>query len=261
MKTNKFLLMTAVLPLMIPFSANAENESSQAAEITPATTGGIPAAESKSRSHSWRASEIIGTNVKNSQNETVGEIKDLVVEWGSREVIAVVISTGGFLGVADSLSSVSLAALKYDSTQKVFRTTMSKADLEKGPNFTSKTWPDFDKEEAISSVRTATDQVDGDENQPDNTAQNEKDRNEQTTTPMDQGNTEGDLQMTKDIRQSVVGSDLSFNAKNIKIITNGGRVTLRGVVESKTEHEAILKIVHKHANAAKVTDQLKVDAK
>lgn len=251
--------MTAVLPLLAPFSAMAESKGvkTETTEVNTATV----AADSKSHAPSWRASKIIGTNVKNAQDETVGEVEDLIVDWKSGEIVAVVVSTGGFLGIADSLNTVSVSALKYDSEHKMFRTSMSKADLEKEPRFTSKTWPDYDKDEGTRNWRATRDneRVEGKKTSPDNTEQNEKDRSGDTKTPLDQGNSEIDVKLTKDIRSSVVDADLSFNAKNIKIVTQGGHVTLRGVVESAAEHQAVLKIAHKHADASKVTDQLKVN--
>ncbi len=256
MKSNTKIYLIALLPLLTSLTATAEEIGKAKDSNTTTHSAAIPSAESKSRKTSWRASEIFGTNVKNAKDETVGEVEDLIVDWSSREVIAVVISTGGFLGIADGLSSVSLTSLIYDPNDKVFRTSLSKMELEKQPRFTSQTWPDYNKEEVISSLRAARDKIGGDVNAPDNSAQNEKDM-KNTVTPLDQGNSEGDLKLTKDIRSAVVDSELSFNAKNIKIVTNGGKVTLRGVVESAAEHQAILKIVHAHADASKVTDQLK----
>jgi hyperosmotically inducible periplasmic protein len=255
MKTNKPLLITAILPLIASLNAVAEND------VTNNTKPAVQNAEPGSVSHSWRASEIIGTNVKNAQDDIVGEVKDLVLELASEEVIAVVISTGGFLGIGDNLSAVALSTLRYDSEDKVFRTSTPKEDLEKEPRFTSRTWPGYDKEKATATLRSVRDKVGGDVTQPDNTAQNERDLNGDTLTPLDQGKSESDLHMTRNIRSSIVGADLSFNAKNIKIITKDGHVTLRGVVQSQEEHEAVLRLARNHADASKITDQLKVNTK
>ena len=52
-------------------------------------------------------------------------------------------------------------------------------------------------------------------------------------TPLDQGNDKRDLEITQQIRKSVMDdSTLSFTAKNVKIITKDGHVTLRGPVPS-----------------------------
>jgi sporulation protein YlmC with PRC-barrel domain len=265
MKPTYKTLVYTVTPLLTAIAAFAQTDNSVArAAVESAPNPPTAAATdpgSGSRSISWRASEIIGANVKNKQDETIGEVKDLIIDWKSREVVAVVISTGGFLGVADTLSSVSLTSLKYDSDAKVFRTSLSKEELEKHPNFKSNSWPDFSDGTIATKLRAARNAIGGDVTAPDNTARNEKDATEHTETPMDQGNSEGDLNLTKDIRTAVIGSDLSFNAKNIKVITAKGHVTLRGVVDSEDEHQNILKIAQSHTEASNITDDLNVKLK
>ena len=70
----------------------------------------------------------------------------------------------------------------------------------------------------------------------DNTAMNERDRSGQTQTSSDQSNSSADLKITQAIRQALMKeSELSTTAKNIKIITNNGHVTLRGPVKNAQE--------------------------
>jgi osmotically-inducible protein OsmY len=74
----------------------------------------------------------------------------------------------------------------------------------------------------------------------DNTQRNERDRDSSAITPIDQGNNESDLKITQQIRQAVMSDkSLSFNAKNAKIITVNGKVTLRGTVATDGERTAI----------------------
>lgn len=92
----------------------------------------------------------------------------------------------------------------------------------------------------------------------DNTKTNQRDRND-PLTPIDQGNDEADLETTQKIRKAVVGDDsLSFTAKNVKIITLNGKVTLRGPVKSAEEREKIAAFARKVAGAANVDNQLEV---
>src|SRR5215470_18639359 len=64
-----------------------------------------------------------------------------------------------------------------------------------------------------------------------NSAVNQRARGQQTLTPIDQSNNPADLDITREIRRSVVNDDqLSINARNIKIITIDGAVTLSGTV-------------------------------
>jgi len=94
---------------------------------------------------------------------------------------------------------------------------------------------------------------------PDNTKVNQRDRNDQTLTPMDQGNNETDLKITQQIRKAVMGDKaLSFTAKNVKIITVGGKVTLRGPVKSAQERTAIEDAARQVAGVTQVDNQIEV---
>jgi hyperosmotically inducible protein len=73
-----------------------------------------------------------------------------------------------------------------------------------------------------------------------NTSINQRDRDHQELTPMDQSNKPADLKITSDIRRAIVKDDrMSTDAKNIKIITVDGAVTLRGPVKTEQEKAAI----------------------
>lgn len=73
----------------------------------------------------------------------------------------------------------------------------------------------------------------------DNTEINKRDKNDQTLTPMDQSNTVEDTHITQAIRKEIMQEPLSMDAKNVKIITLNGEVTLRGPVKTKAEKEKI----------------------
>lgn len=95
----------------------------------------------------------------------------------------------------------------------------------------------------------------------DNTAKNERDREEPTKTPGDQEEDEGDLAITAAIRQAVVGDEsLSMNAKNVKIITADGVVTLRGPVASEGEKTTIAKLAQSTEGVARVDNQIEIAA-
>lgn len=93
----------------------------------------------------------------------------------------------------------------------------------------------------------------------DNTRVNERDRASTALTPMDQGESQADRDLTQSIRKSVIADDsLSFTAKNVKIITRDGRVTLRGAVNNAREKATLEKTAKQLAGAAKVTNELEV---
>jgi len=96
----------------------------------------------------------------------------------------------------------------------------------------------------------------------DNSGKNVRDRNDATLTSGDQGNTEADRDMTQKIRKAVVidASGYSATAKNIKIISADGKVTLRGPVKTEAEKTGIATIAKNVAGEGNVDDQLEVKA-
>jgi hyperosmotically inducible periplasmic protein len=96
---------------------------------------------------------------------------------------------------------------------------------------------------------------------PDNTKKNGRDVSGNTLTPMDQGGSEVDRTITQQIRQGVMKDDsLSMTAKNVKIITVDGVVTLRGPVKSAEERTRIASLAQQAANVKRVDNQLEIAA-
>lgn len=95
----------------------------------------------------------------------------------------------------------------------------------------------------------------------DNTAKNERDRSGETLTSGDQSNSAEDVKITASIRRAVVAEkSLSMTAKNVKIITAGGVVTLRGPVNNAQEKATIARLAKSAAGKAKIHNQLEVKA-
>ena len=108
---------------------------------------------------------------------------------------------------------------------------------------------------AVSLAAIAADE----KTKPDNTATNELDRSGETQTSGDQSNSSTDLKITQAIRQALMkDSELSITAKNIKIITDNGQVTLRGPVKNAQEKAKIDQLAKSAAGGAKIIDQLDV---
>lgn len=96
---------------------------------------------------------------------------------------------------------------------------------------------------------------------PDNTGVNERDASGVTKTPIDQDENSADVKATADIRSRITGdASMSINARNVKIVTSQGKVTLRGPVDSAAEKDAIGKIAREVAGADNVDNQLEVAA-
>ncbi len=98
-----------------------------------------------------------------------------------------------------------------------------------------------------------------DRSAPDNSAQNARDRDSNTMTPMDQSNKPEDVDLTRRVRHAVESRDgLSTDARNVKIITVDGVVWLRGPVKTAQEKAEIASVAQKIAGARNVRDQLDV---
>src|SRR5882762_6788617 len=94
---------------------------------------------------------------------------------------------------------------------------------------------------------------------PDNTAANQRDRSGKTATSGDQSNSSADLKITQAIRQALMKDrELSTTAKNIKVITANGQVTLRGPVKTAQEKAKVDQLAKSAAGGAKIDDQLDV---
>lgn len=239
-----------------------------------------------------KTTEIVGLNVHNNQEENIGKVEDVVIDLASGRVVAVIVSSGGFLGMGEALNAIPPDKLQYGPDEDTLRLDMTKEALREAPRFTSGQWPDFSDQnttdgmnrayqnrgttgsQTVQANRSMTENRTAMENRPmtdarkgnqnvaaDNSARNVRDRDDQSLTAGDQGNSQGDIQITQRIRQAVVAHDkMSVNGKNVKIVTNDGRVTLRGPVASAEEKKAIGEIANRVASG-RVDNQLEVAAR
>ena len=93
-----------------------------------------------------------------------------------------------------------------------------------------------------------------------NTEVNVRDRDDLTKTPLDQNENKADIKITADIRSRVVDTEMSIDAQNVKIITQDGKVTLRGPVHTAAEKAKIEQIATDVAGKDNVDSQLETDA-
>ena len=95
----------------------------------------------------------------------------------------------------------------------------------------------------------------------DNTKRNSSEQNKNTETAEKQSNSKDDLALTQKIRQAVIkDGTLSMNAKNVKIIAQDGKITLKGPVDSQQEKDTIGTTAGGIAGKDNVDNQLEVKA-
>lgn len=209
------------------------------------------------------ASKLIGTPVHNLQDQNLGNVEDLVADLSAGRLVAVVISSGGFLGMGDTLSAVPPTALRYSNDRAHLQLDASKESLSNAPHFKSNQWPDFSQPNYSSSVYESYKVQPYFSNEttvdPDNSRLNVRDRDDRSLTPFDQGNSSSDIDITASIRRAIRdGDNLSVNANNVKIITKDGRVTLRGPVNTAEEKQFIGDTAQRLAGSGKVENFLEI---
>jgi sporulation protein YlmC with PRC-barrel domain len=210
-----------------------------------------------------KSSKLLGMPVQNLQDEKVGHVENLLVDLPSGRIVAVIVSSGGFLGIDGELSAVPPTALRFTPDRDALQLDASKGMLSLAPHFKANQWPDFSQPSYADVVYRAyhvepyftTNAI----TEADDTARNIRDRDDRTLTPLDQGNSQADVDTTARIRQAInAANNMSVDARNVKIITMNGRVTLRGPVDTIEEKNLIGEIADRIARSENVDNQLEV---
>ncbi len=97
---------------------------------------------------------------------------------------------------------------------------------------------------------------------PDNSKMNKGDQSTSAMTADQQKNNRSDLDITKEIRHSLTqDKSLSTYAHNVKVITEGGKVTLKGPVRTDDEKSTVVAKATQVAGQGNVNDELTVAPK
>ncbi len=209
------------------------------------------------------ASKLTGLPVNNLQNEKLGKVETFMVDLSAGRIVAVIVSSGGFLGMDGELSAIPASKLSFNDAHDAFQLDASKEKLAESPHFKGDAWPDFNQPGYAGTIYSAyhtepyfsTNAMGG----PNNTAWNVRDRANNTVTPFDQGNDQADINTTAQIRKQIMADPgMSMNAQNIKIVTLNGHVTLRGPVNTPDEKNRIGEIANQVAQSGNVDNQLEV---
>lgn len=89
------------------------------------------------------ASSLTGDNIENLAGESLGHVKELMIDVITGKVAYVVVSFGGFLGMGDKLFAIPFSKFKVDETKKIFVLDVEKDLLKSAPGFDKNNWPDF----------------------------------------------------------------------------------------------------------------------
>jgi hypothetical protein len=86
---------------------------------------------------------VIGDEIYNQKGESLGDIKDVMLDLRSGRVTYAVLSFGGFLGMGEKLFAVPWSALTLDAPNHRFLLNVEKDRLKDAPGFDQDHWPDM----------------------------------------------------------------------------------------------------------------------
>lgn len=89
------------------------------------------------------ASTLTGDDVVNPQGESLGNLKDIMLDTSTGKIAYAVLSYGGVFGLGDKLFAVPWSALRIDSDKKNLVLNASKERLKDAPGFDKDHWPNF----------------------------------------------------------------------------------------------------------------------
>ena len=110
-------------------------------EITGLTDATVRSAPADEPPRMMTASKLLGSKVQNQQDETLGQIDDIVFDVPRGAVAYVAMASGGFLGLGERLFAVPWSALTYDAGRGCFVLNAQKESFEHAPGFDKDHWP------------------------------------------------------------------------------------------------------------------------
>jgi sporulation protein YlmC with PRC-barrel domain len=151
MVMRKELVMAAALAALLAAPVLAQNPAPTSPSPTPQAGGaptppspgaqapaaGAPRFVEAQQDKEMMASDLIGTEVRNAENESLGEINDVLLAEDGR-LKAVVVGVGGFLGIAERDVAVPWEGLQVsrdDDQDLTLRLEVSREQLEQAPAF------------------------------------------------------------------------------------------------------------------------------
>jgi sporulation protein YlmC with PRC-barrel domain len=102
-----------------------------------------------------KASKVIGMQVKNKQDEDLGKIKDLVVDFQSGKIAYAVLSSGGTFGFGGKMVAVPIEAFTLKPGEKALIIDLPKQQLSQAPGFTENDWPNLDAAQTGKTIGLA----------------------------------------------------------------------------------------------------------
>ncbi len=147
------LMATAAIACLTFSTARAQETIGQNRVRSGAADAGK--LDAKTRGANIRVSQLMGQNIQNSQGESVGEIKDIVLDSRTGKVQYAAVTYGGFLGMGNKMFAVPFAAFKVqvnpqevgndaiDADDYILVLNVTQRQLEGQQGFDEDHWPNM----------------------------------------------------------------------------------------------------------------------
>ena len=153
MKRNLQIIISASAASALAFSALAQDTITPKTDAPDYTRDRIPNAQRTHRLNgAAKASDVIGMTVNNNQNEKLGKVEDLAVDVESGRIVQVILSSGGFIGIGETLTAVPPGALHDDATDKSIQLNTDTEKLKAAPEFAMSKWAEDSDSNHLSAV-------------------------------------------------------------------------------------------------------------
>jgi sporulation protein YlmC with PRC-barrel domain len=141
------LLMSSALAMSLGYAIDSHAQTNMpAGNAKPGaeTSGAAEPAARVQKANEMRADRLIGSSVRNPQNENIGKVSDLVLDEKGATT-DVVISVGGFLGIGDKHVAVPWSQLQVQEGGRNIVLGMSKDELKAAPAFKTREAEEADR--------------------------------------------------------------------------------------------------------------------
>jgi len=213
------------------------------------------------------ASDIIGKEVRNANDESLGKVSDLVVSLDSGRVPYAIIAHGGALGVGRTKTAVPISEIQYSSDGKSFLMSATKEELKAASKIFPDTWPRgrntewsrhvdgfYGQPSAFANWRFERDPLDG-----------SLDRKQYVRDPNEKGATllmkPADLEIYRRLSTTLRTDATPAPTDGYKITVQDGLVTLRGQVDTDAEKQDLESRARTVPGVQRVDNQLTVKGK
>ncbi|GGE85348.1 PRC-barrel domain-containing protein [Massilia psychrophila] len=100
------------------------------------------------------ADTLLGEDVINAEQDSLGDIKEIMIDMRNGQVAYAVLAFGGMLGAGEKLFAVPWQALQLDTVNKRFVLDVDKERLQSAPGFDADAWPDMTDASWANQVNT-----------------------------------------------------------------------------------------------------------